>query len=74
MEAFKWWPQLHGLWRTLLNFNPYTVTSDHGQDLAKDAHSVLMGDPGDGDVSLGMVCVRFSFVDVSNLAVCSGRR
>lgn len=54
-ENFKWWPRLHGYWRTLPNFNPYTVSSDPGQDLADDACSVLMGDRGLGD--LGLVCV-----------------
>jgi hypothetical protein len=34
---------LHGYWRTLPNFNPYTVTSDPGQDLAAEALTVLMG-------------------------------
>ncbi|KAI0264294.1 hypothetical protein BGY98DRAFT_1103566 [Russula aff. rugulosa BPL654] len=43
MQTFKWWPRLHGFWRTLPNFNPYTVTSDPGQGLANEAHLVLMG-------------------------------
>jgi hypothetical protein len=42
-ENSKWWPRLHGFWRTLPNFNPYTVSSDPGQGLANEAHSVLMG-------------------------------
>jgi hypothetical protein len=42
-EKFKWWPWLHGYWRTLPNFNPYTVMSDPGQDLADKAHLVLLG-------------------------------
>jgi hypothetical protein len=42
-QNFKWWPRLHGFWRTLPNFNPYTVTSGPGQDLAGEAYSVLMG-------------------------------
>jgi hypothetical protein len=42
-ENFRWWPRLHGFWRTLPNFNPYTVSSDPGQDLADEALSVLMG-------------------------------
>ncbi|KAI0272147.1 hypothetical protein BGY98DRAFT_922230 [Russula aff. rugulosa BPL654] len=42
-QTFKWWPRLHGFWRTLPNFNPYTITSDPGQGLANEAHSVLMG-------------------------------
>ncbi|KAH9952702.1 hypothetical protein BGW80DRAFT_1469404 [Lactifluus volemus] len=44
---FKWWPRLHGYWCTLPNFNPYTVSSDLGQDLANAALSVLMGGHGD---------------------------
>ncbi len=42
-ENFKWWPRLHGYWRTLPNFNPYTVTSNPGQGLADKALSVLIG-------------------------------
>jgi hypothetical protein len=45
-ENFKWWPRLHGFWRTLPNFNPYTVSSDPGQDLVEEAHSVLLGPSG----------------------------
>ncbi|KAI0285550.1 hypothetical protein BC826DRAFT_873268, partial [Russula brevipes] len=41
-QNFKWWPRLHGFWRTLPNFNPYTVSSDPGQDLSDAALSVLM--------------------------------
>jgi hypothetical protein len=48
-EKFPWWPRLHGYWRTLPNFNPYTVTSDPGQDLADEAHSVLLGGHGRTD-------------------------
>jgi hypothetical protein len=52
-ENFKWWPRLHGFWRTLPNFNPYTVTSDPGQDLAGEALSVLIGGQGEtGDHDL----------------------
>jgi hypothetical protein len=53
-ENFKWWPRLHGFWRTLPNFNPYTVSSDPGQDLANEAHSVLMG----GRTLIGSESVR----------------
>ena len=56
-QNFKWWPRLHGYWRTLPNFNPYTVSSDPGQDLADEALSVLMGGRGHGD--LGLVHVQF---------------
>ena len=41
-ENFRWWPRLHGFWRTLPDFNPYTVSSEPGQDLAAEAASVLM--------------------------------
>jgi hypothetical protein len=51
-QNFKWWPRLHGYWRRLPNFNPYTVTSDPGQDLADEALSVLMGGHGHGDLGL----------------------
>jgi hypothetical protein len=51
-ENFKWWPRLHGYWRTLPNFNPYTVSSDPGQDLADEALSVLVGDQGRIDSDL----------------------
>jgi hypothetical protein len=57
MQNFKWWPRLHGYWRTLPNFNPYTVSSDPGQDLADEALSVLLG--GHGHCDSDMVCVRF---------------
>jgi hypothetical protein len=62
-QNFKWWPRLHGYWRTLPNFNPYTVSSDPGQDLAGEAHSVLMGGCGSGN--LGLVSIQFLFADVT---------
>lgn len=54
-QNFKWWPRLHGFWRTLPNFNPYTVTSGPGQDLEGEAYSVLMGG---GDEHHGMNLAR----------------
>ncbi|KAF8463545.1 hypothetical protein DFH94DRAFT_699523 [Russula ochroleuca] len=48
-QKFRWWPRLHGYWQTLPNFNPYTVSSDPGQDLADQAYSVLLGDRGHAD-------------------------
>jgi hypothetical protein len=42
-QNFKWWLRLHSFWLMLPNFNPYTVTSGPGQDLAGEAYSVLMG-------------------------------
>lgn len=65
-KLFKWWPRLHGLWRTLPNFNPYTVSSDPGQDLAGEAFSVLMGGherergPEDSDSVSFFLCVKIS--------------
>jgi hypothetical protein len=67
-ENFKWWPRLHGFWRTLPNFNPYTVTSDPGQDLADEALVVLIGGQDDRD----SVCIVFFYMDRSY--VCPGRR
>jgi hypothetical protein len=60
-EHFKWWPRLHGLWRTLPNFNPYTVSSEPGQDLAGEALSVLLGGHGheNTDSVLDSVCRGF---------------
>ncbi len=55
MENFKWWPRLHGYWCMLPNFNPYTISSNLGQDLADEALLVLMGDCELGDI--GLVCV-----------------
>ncbi len=52
MQNFKWWPRLHGYWRTLPNFNPYTITSDPGQGLANEALAVLMGGQEHHDLSL----------------------
>ncbi|KAI3998488.1 hypothetical protein K525DRAFT_180060, partial [Schizophyllum commune Loenen D] len=31
-REFPFWRQLHGWWRTLPNFNPYTTDSEQGQD------------------------------------------
>jgi hypothetical protein len=68
-QNFKWWPRLHGYWRTLPNFNPYTVTSDPGQDLGEEALSVLMG--GHEHRNLALVRAQGFFVDRIDL-VCSG--
>ena len=38
-ENFPWWEFLHGFWRTLPNFNPFTA--GHGQDIAEDAEQRL---------------------------------
>ncbi|KAN0105459.1 hypothetical protein V8E52_011011 [Russula decolorans] len=53
-ENFRWWPWLHGFWRMLPNFNPYTVSSDPGQDLADEALSVLMGGHASGRIDLAL--------------------
>ena len=65
-ENFKWWPRLHGFWRTLPNFNPYTVSSDPGQDLANEAHSVLMG--GRTLIGSDLVCCGVRVVTQTDLA------
>ena len=46
-ETFPWWERLHGFWRTLPNFNPYTVTSGHGQDIAMDAQDMFFASKSD---------------------------
>jgi hypothetical protein len=51
-EDFKWWLRLHGYWCTLPNFNPYTISSEPGHDLAGQAASILMGGHGRGDSDL----------------------
>jgi hypothetical protein len=40
-QEFPFWKHLHGFWRTLPNFNPYTASLEPGQDLAADALSHL---------------------------------
>ena len=56
-QNFKWWPRLHGYWHTLPNFNPYTVSSNPGQNLVDEALLVLMGGHGCGDPEPGMCIV-----------------
>ncbi|KAJ7887972.1 hypothetical protein B0H13DRAFT_2342151 [Mycena leptocephala] len=41
---FPYWEQLHGFWRTLPNFNPYTVSSEPGQDIADQALALITRD------------------------------
>jgi hypothetical protein len=36
-EEFPYWKCLHGFWRTLPNFNPFTASSEPGQNLGADA-------------------------------------
>ena len=40
-QDFPYWKRLHGFWRTLPNFNPYTASSEPGQDLASEALALL---------------------------------
>jgi hypothetical protein len=42
-QDFPYWKRLHGFWRTLPNFNPYTVSSEPGQDLAAEALALVQG-------------------------------
>jgi hypothetical protein len=35
---------LHGFWRTLPNFNPWTVSSELGQDLVAEAMQHIAGE------------------------------
>ncbi|KAJ8581291.1 hypothetical protein M405DRAFT_847137, partial [Rhizopogon salebrosus TDB-379] len=37
LEAFPWWPDLHGWWRTNPAFNTAFSTADPGQDFASAA-------------------------------------
>ena len=39
--SLELWERLHGLWRTLPNFNPFTVSSEPGQRLDEDAQDLL---------------------------------
>jgi hypothetical protein len=40
---FLQWERLHGWWRTLPNYNPFTTSSEPGQDLAESAMDLFMG-------------------------------
>jgi hypothetical protein len=40
-QDFPYWKRLHGFWRTLPNFNPYTASSEPGQDLAAEALTLI---------------------------------
>jgi hypothetical protein len=50
-QDFPYWKRLHGFWRTLPNFNPYTASSEPGQDLVADALDLIQsrGQDDDGD-------------------------
>ncbi|KAH9955578.1 hypothetical protein BGW80DRAFT_1466923 [Lactifluus volemus] len=40
-QDFPYWKHLHGFWCTLPNFNPYTASSEPGQDLAAEALALV---------------------------------
>ena len=40
-QEFPFWKRLHGFWQTLPNFNPYTASSEPGQDLAADVLALM---------------------------------
>lgn len=40
-ETFPWWERLHGFWRALPNYNPFSVSSEPGQGLEQEARSML---------------------------------
>jgi hypothetical protein len=40
-QDFPYWKCLHGFWCTLPNFNPYTASSEPGQDLAAKASALV---------------------------------
>lgn len=42
-KDFPFWSRLHGYWRTLPNFNPFTVSSEPGQDLEEEARQHIHG-------------------------------
>jgi hypothetical protein len=42
-QEFPFWKRLHGFWQTLPNFNPYTASSEPGQDLAADVLALIWG-------------------------------
>ena len=44
LKKFPFWEQLHGFWQKLPNFNPYTISSEPGQDLVDEARKILQRD------------------------------
>lgn len=49
-QEFPFWKRLHGFWRTLPNFNPYTASSEPGQDLVADALALIHGRGQDNEL------------------------
>ena len=47
------WEHLHGFWRTLLNFNPHTASSEPGQNLEGKARNLLFPSHGNGNADKG---------------------
>ena len=43
---FPIWERLHGFWRTLPNFNPHVVSSEPGQNLEREAQTLLFPSRG----------------------------
>jgi hypothetical protein len=48
-QEFPFWKHLHGFWRTLPNFNPYTASSEPGQDLVANVLALIQGRGQDDD-------------------------
>lgn len=49
-KEFPFWSRLHGFWRTLPNINPYTVSSEPGQDLVGQAMRHILGEGQERDI------------------------
>lgn len=52
---FPFWEHLHGLWRTLPNYNPVMVSADHAQGLENQAERQFSRSYRSADVSEGEV-------------------
>lgn len=68
-EAFPFWECLHGFWHTLPNFNPFTVTSGLGQDIAEGAKQQLLSKEmkkSDGDEDFDMYSPKPVELDLQN--------
>jgi len=40
-SKFPFWERLHGLWRTLPNFNPHPLSSDPGQCIGEQMEALI---------------------------------